>query len=79
MSVREQLTDFPGFQINIKDQLPPLNGFRNAYDIERKDLLDQVISQTFSIRSGGKKVHTVSQNEQVWHYWSIYSVKRGKV
>ena len=42
MSVREQLTDFPGFQINIKDQLPPLNGFRNAYDIERKDLLDQV-------------------------------------
>ena len=45
MSVREQLTDFPGFQINIKDQLPPLNGFRNAYDIERKDLLDQVRNQ----------------------------------
>lgn len=43
MSVREQLTDFPGFQINIKDQLPPANGFRNAYDIERKDLLDQII------------------------------------
>ena len=43
MSVREQLTDYPGFHITIKDQLPPLNGFRNAYDIERKDLLDQVI------------------------------------
>ena len=40
MSVREQLTDYPGFHITIKDQLPPLNGFRNAYDIERKDLLE---------------------------------------
>ena len=43
LAVREQLTDFPGFQINIKDQLPPSNGFRNPYDIERKDLLDQII------------------------------------
>ena len=43
LSLREQLTDFPGFQINIKDQLPPFNGYRNAYDIERKDLLDQII------------------------------------
>ena len=41
--MREQLTDFPGFQINIKDALPPSNGFRNPYDIERKDLLDQII------------------------------------
>ena len=43
LAVREQLTDFPGFQISIKDQLPPSNGFRNPYDIERKDLLDQII------------------------------------
>ena len=49
ISVREQLTDFPGFQISIKDQLPPLNAFRNAYDIERKDLLDQVIFLVYSI------------------------------
>ena len=47
MSVREQLTDFPGFQLSIKDNLPPSNGFRNAYDIERKDLLDQVLMKTF--------------------------------
>ncbi len=43
LSLREQLTDFPGFQINIKDQLPPSNPYRNAFDIERKDLLDQII------------------------------------
>ena len=41
-SVKEQLTDFPGFQVNIKDSVPSLNPFRNPYDIERKNLLDQV-------------------------------------
>ena len=42
VSVKEQVTDFPGFQVNIKDFLAPTNAFRNPYDIERKNLLDQV-------------------------------------
>jgi integrator complex subunit 6 len=54
-SVREQITDFPGFQFNIKDQLPPSNGFRNPYDTDRKNLLDQVCAailvQTFILQT----------------------------
>ena len=42
-SVKEQLTDYPGFQVNIKDLLAPSNAFRNPYDIDRKNLLDQII------------------------------------
>ena len=42
VSVKEQVTDFPGFQVNIKDFLAPSNAYRNPYDIERKNLLDQV-------------------------------------
>ena len=45
--LREQLTDFPGFLIGIKDpQTSKKDGggnlFRNPFDIPRKSLLDQV-------------------------------------
>ena len=47
--LRDELTDFPGFLLGIRD--PNLNGgagkpsnnrFRNPFDIPRKGLLDQV-------------------------------------
>ncbi len=40
--LRDQLTDFPGFMLGIKDAGLKSNGLRNAFDIPRHSLLDQV-------------------------------------
>ena len=70
LAVREQLTDFPGFQINIKDTLPPSNGFRNPYDIERKNLLDQIIRMRANFLQPSSKYSKLIGN--------IYCLKTGR-
>ena len=41
-SLKEQITDYPGFSLSIKDNIPPANGLRNPFDTDRTALLDQV-------------------------------------
>lgn len=41
-SLKDQLTDFPGFMLGIKDSSMKSNSLRNPFDISRKNLLDQV-------------------------------------
>ena len=41
--LKDQLTDFPGFMLGIKDPSMKSNGLRNPFDIPRHSLLDQLV------------------------------------
>ena len=41
--LKDQLTDFPGFMLGIKDASMKSNGLRNPFDIPRHSLLDQLV------------------------------------
>ena len=53
VSIRDQVTDFPGFLLGIKDpaNLNKSNRFRNPFDVPRSGLLDQVsFMRIFSLK-----------------------------
>ena len=40
--LRDQLTDFPGFLLGIRESALKVDRYRNPFDIPRNTLLDQV-------------------------------------
>ena len=55
-SIRDQMTDFPGFLLAIKDptNLNKSNRFRNPFDVPRGCLLDQVKYISLRLKCQGK-------------------------
>jgi hypothetical protein len=54
--LRDQLTDFPGFLLGIREPGLKVDRLRNPFDIPRNELLDQVSAKSFLFVKIGKKV-----------------------